>query len=587
MASIERYRPTREGYQPPSLPQARPAAAPAPTGVPLPPNSASTADRRSSQSPSFVRRRDVPPAVPSPPTHSSRTSPPRRPTSSKSMVSFGASSPQRTAHSSYQPPSSQQQQQQQQHYHHQNGHQQPAQPDERPFASQWYYTPEELISTPSVLDGLSPAEERARRAKGVNFIYQSGIAVQPHSLPQVTLYVAAVFFHRFYMRISMVEERGGIHHYKIAATALFLANKTEENCFKTKSLIIAVAKVAQKNPDMIVDEQSKEYWRWRDSILTYEELMLETLTFDLVVANPYDQLWEQLRRLGQLGCKPIREAAWTFLNDAALTALPLLLESSGIAVASIFFASVASNEKIDDVRGQPWWRFLRVDEARITRAIQLMVAFYKENPLKKQTGRFQGSPVFQLETTRRPHELSQLNSSRYLDSGDGGGDNSLSREVTPLELDRPLPLPASQPTQSTQPSQPSQPSQISQPMTTTAATTTAASIATGGAVEEDKIDTDQANNLAVPLAQTASGDSDAMLKAVANDLDHHHHDDDDGGGRGGGRDKRNGYGPSADRKRKSVDLSDDDNDNDDDDKYEERAGRQPKRARPSADETEG
>lgn len=32
-------------------------------------------------------------------------------------------------------------------------------------------------------------------------------------LPQTTLWVAAVFFHRFYMRRSMVEERGGIHHY--------------------------------------------------------------------------------------------------------------------------------------------------------------------------------------------------------------------------------------------------------------------------------------------------------------------------------------------------------------------------------------
>lgn len=32
-------------------------------------------------------------------------------------------------------------------------------------------------------------------------------------LPQTTLWVAAVFFHRFYMRSSMVQEKGGIHHY--------------------------------------------------------------------------------------------------------------------------------------------------------------------------------------------------------------------------------------------------------------------------------------------------------------------------------------------------------------------------------------
>ncbi len=57
------------------------------------------------------------------------------------------------------------------------------------------------------------AEEATRRAQGVNFIFQVGICLQPHPLPQLTLYVAATFFHRFFMRFSMVEEKGGIHHY--------------------------------------------------------------------------------------------------------------------------------------------------------------------------------------------------------------------------------------------------------------------------------------------------------------------------------------------------------------------------------------
>jgi protein BUR2 len=65
-------------------------------------------------------------------------------------------------------------------------------------------------SSPSIIDGLAVDEERLRRAKGVNFIYQAGILL---SLPQTTLWVAGVFFHRFYMRCSMVEEKGGIHHY--------------------------------------------------------------------------------------------------------------------------------------------------------------------------------------------------------------------------------------------------------------------------------------------------------------------------------------------------------------------------------------
>lgn len=158
MANIDRYRPPREGYQPPVVAAGRPA--------------------RPSRSP--VKTRDVPPAVPSPPAYSTRTSPPR------------ANNARRDAPASQSSPRS---------------------GAETPLAAirnQWFFTPDEVMSTPTILDGISPAEERLRRAKGVNFIYQAGVMLD---LPQITLWVAGVFFHRFFMRYSMVEERGGIHHY--------------------------------------------------------------------------------------------------------------------------------------------------------------------------------------------------------------------------------------------------------------------------------------------------------------------------------------------------------------------------------------
>lgn len=76
--------------------------------------------------------------------------------------------------------------------------------------SQWLFTDDEIDNSPSVYDGLPPIEERARRAKGVNFIVQAGILLK---IPQLTLGTASVFFHRFYMRFSMVAEKGGLHHY--------------------------------------------------------------------------------------------------------------------------------------------------------------------------------------------------------------------------------------------------------------------------------------------------------------------------------------------------------------------------------------
>ncbi|KAF4594665.1 cyclin [Ophiocordyceps camponoti-floridani] len=336
MASIDRYRPPREGYQPPSLPGA-------------------TRNDQASRSP--PRRREVPPAAPTPPQHSARTSPPR------SGTQPGQQSPSPSARRGY----------------------------------QWSFTPEEVSSSPSIIHGMPPAEERLRRAKGVNFIYQAGVVLD---LPQITLWVAGVFFHRFFMRKSMVEEMGGVHHYNIAATALFLANKVEENCRKTKDIIIAVVKVAQKNAKLVIDEQSKEYWRWRDSILMYEESMLEHLTFDLMIDNPYRHLFELLGQLDIVHNKHLRQAAWAFCNDACLTALPLLIEARDVAISAIFFASVHTGQQVDDIHGEPWWKYLNGDEERCTRAIEVMRQFYTENPLRKQNPSLP-SPPYDLENTRR------------------------------------------------------------------------------------------------------------------------------------------------------------------------------------------
>lgn len=189
----------------------------------------------------------------------------------------------------------------------------------------------------------------------------------------------------------------------IAATALFLANKTEENCRKTKDIIITVAKVAQKNSQLIIDEQSKEYWRWRDNILAYEELMLELLTFDLMIDNPYHRLFELLGNLDIVHNKHLRQSAWAFCNDACMTSIPLLLGARDIAVSAIYFASVLTDQKIDDVGDEPWYRALRGNEERCARAIDIVTEFYAENPLRKQNPTLP-SPAFDIESTRRPRD---------------------------------------------------------------------------------------------------------------------------------------------------------------------------------------
>jgi protein BUR2 len=179
----------------------------------------------------------------------------------------------------------------------------------------------------------------------------------------------------------------------IAATALFLATKAEENCRKTKEIVIAVVKVAQKNASLIIDEQSKEFWRWKDSILLYEETMLELLTFDVVLQSPYNWLYRFLKELQIEGNKPMRNVAWAFLNDSCMTILCLLMPPRDIAVASIYFSAKFNNERLpDDQDGAPWWVRLNGVPERINQAIDVMAKFYTDNPLQKRDNPYERSP---------------------------------------------------------------------------------------------------------------------------------------------------------------------------------------------------
>lgn len=282
----------------------------------------------------------------------------------------------------------------------------------------------------------------------------------------------------------------------IAATALFLANKTEENCRKTKDLIYAVVKVAQKNPKLIVDEQSKEYWKWRDSILMHEELMLEQLTFDLMVDNPYQRLYECLDQIGMLQNKALRESAWAYCSDSPLTIVPLLMNAREVAISALYFAAIQLGQKIEDDRdGEPWWRVLKSNESLIQSSISIVMDFYTENPLRKSDARYQGSPIFSLENTRRHRDVPSQTEAGSSHNG------------TPMGTDRGG-------TQS-----PRGPPRHQQQ---------GAGLRGGDETEikrESGGDENGANEAmeAMDIDSTAAtkGDSDTLLKAAANDLDHH------------------------------------------------------------------
>lgn len=281
-----------------------------------------------------------------------------------------------------------------------------------------------------------------------------------------------------------------------------------------------MAKVAQKDAKLQLDEQSKEYWRWRDNILTYEELMLETLTFDLSVENPLVQLREQFKTLRLNHHEALRDSAWAFCNDACLTVLPLLLSAKDIAIGAIFFALTVLKTQIEDINGRPWWEVINGTEENIALAVNTVSDFYRENPIRKKDPNMPASPKFDLGGTRKMASASQNGtptpvSPQRRTNGNGVSQNESNSTTGPVGKE--------------------------------ANSTTVVVVKQEDEGERATTEQPQASveTTVEVSSQQSRGDSDAALKAAANDLSIHDHKAESGGGL---------VSPPRFSKRKSAEL---------------------------------
>ncbi|EPY51609.1 P-TEFB associated cyclin [Schizosaccharomyces cryophilus OY26] len=215
-------------------------------------------------------------------------------------------------------------------------------------SSQWIIKKEDLDYTPSALDGIPLVQEEIQRSKGCNFIINVGLRLK---LPQLTLATANAYFHRFYLRFSLKE----YHYYDIAATCVFLASKVEDSNRKLRDIIINCAKVAQKNNNILIDEQTKEYWRWRDVILYTEEILLEAICFDFKVDHPFNDLLRLIQHYVP-DHKNLTKISWTYINDSTRSISCLLFPRKVIAAAAFQYGLEKTKTSLPlNEAGTPSW----------------------------------------------------------------------------------------------------------------------------------------------------------------------------------------------------------------------------------------
>lgn len=232
-------------------------------------------------------------------------------------------------------------------------------------------------------------------------------------------------------------------------------------------------------------------------------MLLELLTFDLVLESPHNTLTGFLKEFGLLGTNnDLRNAAWSFLNDGSHTTLCLSLTSRDIAIAALYFGvQIAQTQIPDDEKGNPWWERLGGTVANIVKGVTVVRNFYMENPLRRKANEWEKSPIYRAEDinrSRRSPEIDTPSPSRsHIMARNGSQQESQSSNTGVNGVGKS--------------SKPSKPHGVME--------RTTSSNGVAKKEESDEVSTDvrkEAKEL-LQKAEKGSGSSDAVLKEAANE----------------------------------------------------------------------
>merc|ERR1719226_209264 len=117
--------------------------------------------------------------------------------------------------------------------------------------SRWFFNSVQLEDTPSARAGLHKEKELSYRQQAANFIQDMGQRLQ---VTQLCINTAIVYMQRFYMFHSFSR----FHRNSIAAAALFLAAKVEEQPRKLEH-VIKIAHMCLHRGQPQLDVRSEAY----------------------------------------------------------------------------------------------------------------------------------------------------------------------------------------------------------------------------------------------------------------------------------------------------------------------------------------
>ncbi|XP_039251973.1 cyclin-Q-like [Styela clava] len=214
------------------------------------------------------------------------------------------------------------------------------------------------------------------------FIIESSAKLKLNS---VTLASACVLYHRFYQECEIED----YDPYTIAATAIFLATKIEEQHTRLRDVVNVCHRTLFPSKPLL--EIGRELYDLKDTIANCELLILRVLEFKVTCDHPHKYILHYLMSLSQFFNRrewerhTVAQTAWAILQDCYHGTICLSHRPQLVAISCIYLALLTCKVEVPLKHSckTPWWKVFHstVSKHEISTVMDEIVDLYN---LEKQ-----------------------------------------------------------------------------------------------------------------------------------------------------------------------------------------------------------
>lgn len=219
--------------------------------------------------------------------------------------------------------------------------------------ARWLFAADRLRSTPSIKHGMTIQDELTCRQNAACLIRKIGLKLKESCKRPSGLCIdtAMVYMHRFYMFHSFQKYPA----HTIAPCALFLAAKVEETPIKLEYVIKTTHMIKDPNAPSLTE---RSYEELQQELITNENLLLQTLGFDLIVAHPHTSVITCGDLVG--ASKTVTKLAYELAtNSLHFTTMCVRYKPTTVACICLHMAFKRFSLSIPQSKeGKDWWNYL-------------------------------------------------------------------------------------------------------------------------------------------------------------------------------------------------------------------------------------